>query len=33
MLFRYLFEDKVVKEKIAKAKKDINKMLKEFYED
>lgn len=33
MLMRYLFEDKVVKEKIAKAKKDIIKMLVEFYED
>lgn len=33
MLLRYLFEDKVAQEKIAKAEKDITKMLKEFYED
>ncbi len=33
MLKKYLFEDKVVKEKIAKAKKDIQKILSSLYED
>ncbi len=33
MLKKYLFEDKVVKEKIAKAKKDIQKILSSLCED
>jgi hypothetical protein len=33
MLKKYLFEDKVAKEKIAKAKKDVQKMLSSLYED